>query len=851
LLLACFWALALAVPVSVARAAEFGITPGSFAVKMLDAEGNPEIRAGAHPDRVQVDFGLEVEGTGTSARDLIFEMPAGLGGNPNAVPECPRLPYKEGVECPPDTQVGVVSFSASETQLPVYRLEAAPGQIASFASEPGIDLPFVLELRPGDYGASFVARDLPEASFSVGQIELWGVPADHQEGEPAPRQPFLTAPSTCGPLTFTLRTRSREEDAPWLSAEAQTDPLVGCENLHFAPRLDLRLSNPLADSPTGLRMDLRMPEEGDADELADASLRDATIELPPGLTVSPGGAIGLTTCSDAQLGPESSVEAACPAASKVGTVELLSPSLSERLSGAVFLGEARAGERFRMFVAVSAPGVAVKLALSLHPDPVTGALSATLRNLPQLSISRLSMNLDGGLLASPLHCGPALATARFVPYGGGPAVASSASVSIAPTLPALTCPGALPFAPTLQVAGSSPRAGHATAFSTTLRRRGGEGLPARFRVTLPAGLSAALGAIDACPEPVAGAGACPATSRVGSVRAEVGSGSRQAVLPGDVYLAGPYHRAPFSLVMAFHAALGPFDLGSAAVRATARVDSHSGRVTVATDRLPTVIEGVPIRFTAIEFGLDRPGLVRNPTSCGPHSLEATIESQEGVSAALTSPVTVHGCRRLRFKPAVRMALVGDGRLRRHSGVGLQVLTRLRRGDAGLRAIELSLPPALKLDVSRLTEICSRVDAAAELCPVGSRVGSAAARTPLLSEGLKGSIYVVQPRGNGQPDLWVSLKAAGVGLNVRGRTVADHHGRFVTRLAGLPDMPLSSFSMRLGSRSDGLLSLAATPCLDGRPRRLLTDLSATAQNGARLRSRVPIEMKPRCGVAGER
>jgi hypothetical protein len=843
-------------PVSGTSAAEFSIVPGSFAVRLLDAEDNPENRAGSHPDRMQVDFAFETEGTGTSVRDIAVDMPPGFGGNPAAVPACPRLAHEEGIECPPDTQVGLIRFGSTGgpgTGLPIFRLEPAPGQIAAFTSKAGVDIPFELRLRPDDFGISFEASDLGEPSPSEGHIELWGIPADHQAGSPDQHRAFLTAPAVCGPLAFGLRARSHQENAPWLSATAQAGPLTGCEGLRFAPRLGLQLSNPVADSPTGVRMELSLPDDGEAGELAGAPMRDAIVELPPGLTISPGGATGLAVCTDAQLALGSATEAACPAVAKLGTVEFASAALPEPLQGAVYLGEPRGGERFRLFVVAPGPGIVLKFLAALHPDPASGRLVATLHDLPQVAIDRIAMNIDGGpagLLASPLGCGPTSGVARFVPYGGGPAVESIAPVAIASVLPGLACPGSLPFDPRLLVSGSNPRAGRSSSFAALLQRRSGEQLPARFSLTLPAGLSAALGSIAPCPESVAVSGACPAASWVGAARAVFGSGSSEATLSGSAYLAGPYRHAPLSLVMAFPASLGPFDLGTVVLRARVQIDGRSGRVTVTTDQLPETIEGVSIRLRSIAFGLDRAGLVRNPTSCGPHAVDATIESQEGTAVQVATPYRVGGCKRLGFAPRIRLAVVGGQRqLRKHDHVGLRLSARLRRADASLRALSLSMPPALRLDISQLREICSRTDARLGLCPQGSRVGSALARTTLLPGPLKGSIYVVQPRDGGEPDLSVALAAAGLNLSVRGTTTTEH-GRFVTKLAGLPDVPMSEFTMRLGSTGRALLSLDTDLCDGDRRRRLVSELVAKGQNGARLDSRVPIATTgQRCGQAG--
>lgn len=834
-------------PLSAASAAEFGIA--GFSVQMLDAEGHPENRSGSHPDRLQINFALETEGTGTSAKDLAIEMPPGFGGDPSAVPACPRQAHEEGEECPSESQVGIVSFGSSGPSVPIFLLEPAPGQVASFTSKVGLPIPFQLQLRPHDFGITFAAEDLAEGAASEGQIELWGIPAEHQEAPAAAPHPFLTTPSVCGPIAFTLKVRSREEDAPWLSESTEAGPLTGCEGLHFAPRFDLHLSNPAADSPTGVRMALSMPAEEEGSELADAQMKDVTIELPAGLTVSPAGAADVVLCTDAELGLGNETEAACPAAARVGTVELSSAILTEPLTGAVYLGQPHGNEQFRLFIVAPGPGTVLKIVTSLQPDPTTGHLIATLHDLPQVAINQITMSLGGGpesLLASPLGCGPARGEASFAPYGGGSAVNSTATVNITSVLPGSTCPGPLPFSPQLLVAASSHRAGRASTITATIHRRAGEGLPRQFILSLPAGISAALGSVKSCPEPLAASGACPAASQVGSVRAEVGSGAVPAVLPGAAYAAGPYHHAPFSLVMALRADIGPFDLGTVAFRAAAQINGRTGRVEVATDRLPSVVAGVPIRFQTIALSLDRGGLTHNPTSCGPHSIDAAIESQEGGTAALSSPYRVGGCGQLGFSPRLHAALLGQGRLHKHAAVGLRVSARFRRGDTAMRSLTLSLPPALKLNVGGLDEICSRPDARRGLCPPGSKVGTSRARTPLLGRPLIGSVYVVQPRDDGEPDLWVLLSGGGVRLSIRGTSV-NQHGHFGTRLAGLPDMPMSSFSLRLGAAGDGLLSLQAKPCTGDRARRLDASVLVSGQNGARRNSKVAIATGARCGT----
>ena len=837
-------------PLQAASAAEFGIS--DFSVRMLDAEGNPENRSGAHPDRLQIAFAFETEGSGTSVKDLAIELPPGFAGDPSAVPACPRQAHEEGEECPSESQVGIIRFG-STTELPLFALEPEAGQVAAFTSKAGVSIPFQMKVRPDDFGITMEAEDLAEGTPTEEQVELWGIPADHQEPPAAPPRPFLTVPSVCGPLAFTLRSRSREEGAAWLSAGAEAGPLVGCEGLSFAPQLNLQLSNPVADSPTGVQMVMSVPEvEG---ELASAQMKDVTVELPSGLTVSPGGAVGLALCSDAQLGLGSESAPSCPAASKVGTVRLTSAMLPEPLVGTIYLGEPQGAERFRFFIFAPGPGgINLKFVTGLQPDSATGRLATTLHDLPPVAISQIAMNLNGGpagLLASPLACGPAQGQAGFVPYGGGPSVAATSTVAIASTLPGLTCPGPLPFSPQLLISATSQRAGGPSAITTILHRQGGEALPSRFSFTLPAGLSASLGSVQPCPDSQATGGNCPPASRLGSVRLAVGSGPVPPVLSGRAYLAGPYRHAPFSMAMAVPATIGPFSLGTVAFRAAMQIDGRSGRVSVASDSLPSVVGGIPIRLQALSLSLDRPGFVRNPTSCGPHTLDASLESREGATATLSSAYRVSGCKRLGFKPRLQVALVAARRPHRHEQVGLRVSTHFRRADASLRSLFVSMPPALKLGIGKLKELCSRPDARRNLCSPGTKIGTARAHTPLLGKkALTGAIYIVQPRGDGEPDIWVALSGGGVNISIRG-TTENEHGRFATRMAGLPDVPLSDFTMRLGSPGNSLLSLDANPCARGRAHRLEAELRAGGQNGAKHSSQVAIASGASCGSAGPR
>lgn len=833
-----------------ARAEGFGIAPGSFAVRTLDAEGNPESRAGSHPD-LQIDFGFE----GEAPREMAFEMPPGLGGDPNAVPACSQQARAAGEECPADTQIGVFELGplgGSGLTLPIYRIQSNPGEAVTFGSKPGIELDAKMQLNPADFAITLSIAALPEFALSEGHIEIWGVPADRQTPSAPERRPFLTTPSTCGPLAFTLRARSHQESAPWLSATAETSPpQSGCESLAFQPGLALHLSNPQADSPTGLRMELAQPEAGVESALANAQLKDVTVWLPEGMTVSPAGVRGLAVCGDSEFGLGDPGDASCPPGSAVGSVEIASPSFGEPLFGTVYLGAELPGERFRLLVAVKAPalpGFVMKLAGALNADPRTGRLSATLANLPQAALARLVISLDSGpnsLLASPLACGSSTATAEFVPYGGGPPVSSTVTEGIAARAPDLQCPGPLPFAPRLALTQSTDRAGVASALSVTLGRDDGELLPRRFSIALPAGLSAALASVPVCSALQAAASACPAASGVGTVIAAAGPGATPAQLPGEIYLTGPYRGAPFGLFIAIGAQLGPFDLGAIDFRAAVDLNARSGRVTVVGDPIPETVAGVQVRLRSVELSLDRPGMLRNPTSCRAAQVTGTVEAANGVSAAISSPFEVSGCGRLRFVPRFQLALQG-AEARRGAHVALRLLASARAGEANLRAMRVSLPRTLGFDIAGLGAICSIPAARHGECPNRARIGTAEARSPLLGERLKGAAYVVDPGNDGQPAIWISLVHAGVCFEIRG-TTRMRHGRFVLSLSELPDMSLAALRLRLGRAGGGVISLRRPLCVRGRRSRLSSSLLVEGQNRAQRKLKLSIATRAHCPI----
>jgi hypothetical protein len=822
--------------------ATFAIEPGTVKVQAKNKDGNPEYVSGTHPD-LDVSFGIHTTGDGTGARDLLFEFAPGLTGSPVATKTCSRAVF-EFENCPEDTQVGVffaAFFGGESFAEPIFNIAPAPNQLAALGFKPFWETELEMAVRPQDFGLNIATNDLPQLPFNAGHVELWGVPADHNGAPASERAAFLTTPSQCGPMKFKFFTRSWEPGSKLLSETAESEPFTECKSLPFEPSLGLQLTNPKPDSPTGARIDINLKPHDGADERVASDLKDVNIDLPPGLTVSPGGVEGREVCSDEQFGLGTERSVACPFGSRVGAVEVSTPQLTHKLAGSIFLGRELPGERFRLFVDASAPGIQYKAIAKLIANPQTGQLSTVLNDLPQFSVDQIGLDFEGGphaLLATPLTCGPATANARFVPYSGGKAVEGSTTVNIGPS-----CTGAPPFSPGLIAGSTELAAGHSTAFALTLSRQEGEQLPGKFTTTFPPGLSANLSSVPLCPAAAASSGTCSEVSKIGSAVGEVGSGPAPAKVPGGVYLTGPYKGAPFGLSIVFRAAIGPFDLGTLNVRATLAIDPHTGQVTI-EHLLPAVFEGVPLRFRTIGIDLTRPGFLVNPTSCDTEQLVSTVTSVDGRAVLVSDPFHVEGCDGLAFQPKFSVAL--DQKGRRADNPELSFAVNVPKGQANLNRLKVSFPHVLKFHNAGIKEICARANAAEDRCRSGSQVGTAVAVSPLLSEPLRGPVYVVKPKGGGFPDLWSNVEGEGVKLQLKSES-AGKHGSLITEMIDIPDLPLASFTMSVngGGKKGALFSIDGDPCASTGA--LATPVELEGHNEAT--KTMKVQMKAGCSKSG--
>jgi hypothetical protein len=859
---------------------------------------------------------------GGDLKDIAVALPPGLIGNPTAVPTCPAQQFNttDNTEigasnvtrnqCPDGSAVGLVAVDQVEGKtavggnlvVPLYNLVPPPGMPAQLGFQL-LGAPFYIDTAirsDGDYGVTATLRNTTEIErVTAASVFIWGVPSDAIHNPLRGRclaagagtiplslgscsagetpKPFLRLPTSCdNPLTTGMTFNTWTNPSSFAAGSFTEPPPQNCVPLDFSPTITAQPQTTVADSPSGLVFTLRSPQTSDPNLLAEADLRDARVSLPAGVTVNPASANGLSGCTPAQIGLTSAVganpvtfdsaPAQCPDASKIGSVEIQTPLLDHPLEGAAYVASQNDnpfGSLLALYIAVDDPetGIVVKLAGEVVPDPVSGQLTTTFTNNPQIPFEQLTVTLFDGpraALRTPSTCGTYTTETDLKPWSApesGPDATPSDSfaVSTAPGgQPCADSESSLPHRPGFSAGTLVPVAGAFSPLVTRLDRDDGSQLLRGISVALPPGLLGHLAGVAYCPpEAIDAAGAksgteerrnpsCPAASEIGSVVAGAGAGPSPVQVRGKVYLAGPYKGAPLSLAIVTPAVAGPFDLGTVVVRATLQVDPETAQVTVSSDPLPTILRGIPLDLKSISVVADRPNFTLNPTNCEPKSIGGAAISAAGLAASLSDRFQVGGCRGLDFQPSLQTRLFGG--TKRSRNPRFRAVLTPGAGEANIARAVVTLPHSEFLDQSHIRTVCTRVQFAAGQCPAGSVYGYARAFTPLLDQPLEGPVYL-RSSSNKLPDLVVALRGQ-VNLNLVGR-IDSARGGIRTTFEHVPDAPVSKFVLTMWGGKRGLLVNSRDICR----RRSFLRVGFDGQNGKI--SHIKPELKNPCGKRGGR
>jgi len=852
--------------------------------------------AGAHSDgtasfsfQTTLDPGGSVGPAGGLPNDITFVLPPGLVGIAQNVPQCTVSTFR-ALGCPADTQIGTGTIRTTSNPAPsgevlpdqtrrfaaqLYNLATSPDQavmiglqVDAFAVK-GQQLITATAHAADGYAVTLSAPEIPRpegVTLLDSTLTLWAVPSDpshnaqrscvqftgqfNQFGcaSDAPRLPFVENPTSCSEVPVTSFSVNTYEEPDVFTDASFAAPLpTDCGTVPFAPVLSLAPDSTQAGAPTGFGADLSIPQNNDPYGQGSSELRDTVVTLPPGLVISPSAASnGLEGCSDEQFAAKSDAPAVCPAASQIGTVEVVTPLLSAPLMGKLYLGvplnnDPASGEMFRIFVEFKGFGQDVKLVSGVVADPVTGQLTGRFLNLPELPFNDVRLHFNGGqnaTLVNPSTCGPNTTTSVFTPYSGNAAATNSSTFLTSYDGNGASCPGTLPFTP---AAGISPASGQAGALSPlTVSFSRGDGMQPLGQITtrLPAGLLGNVSSVAVCGAADAAAGSCPAASRVGSVSATAGPGSDPLTVPGTAYLAYGTGGYPFALSVVVPAVAGPYDLGNVVVLVNIQVN-NDGSLTAISNPLPSIIDGVPLDVRAVTLTFDRPGFTFNPTNCGPLSMSGQITSLGGTPAAISAPFQVSGCNALPFKPSFTVDT--QGATSRAAGASLTVRYSQQPGEAATHSLRVELPKQLPSRLTTLQKACpeSVFFANPAACDPGSVVGMAVAHTPVLASALSGPAYFVSHGGAKFPELIIVLQGEGVTIELPGETFISKTGITSSTFPAIPDVPISGFQLTLPEGFHSALAANGTLCKS----KLLMPTTITGQNG------VLVKQATRIGVTG--
>ena len=337
-------------------------------------------------------------------KELQTELPPGLVGDLQNTPRCPlellhgtRCPESTEVGLiHVSLSASIIGGNVKEFEPPfrglnlnsaVYNMQPTPGHVAALGLSILGGTPIVLEgtvRSDRDYGVT-ITSDAPTEPALGGAIVTiceHGV-ARLGSGEnsefvciknvPAHSTPFLSNPTACAatppvttarvdpwieprgvlPSYVSMGAFANAASGPYSEAERPTQGtpvsgslVTGCDKLHFNPQLELTPSAPSeggstqADEPTGIALNLKVPQTDEAQTPATPALKNLTMKFPLGMTASPAAADGLEACTNAQFGlgtefgpgvanpVEPANPAHCPLASQIGTVEVFTPLLS-------------------------------------------------------------------------------------------------------------------------------------------------------------------------------------------------------------------------------------------------------------------------------------------------------------------------------------------------------------------------------------------------------------------------------------------------------------------------------------------------------------------------------------------
>ncbi len=369
-------------------------------------------------------------------------------------------------------------------------------------------------------------------------------------------------------------------------------------------------------------------------------------------------------------------------------------------------------------------------------------------------------------------------------------------------------------------------------------------------IHLPPGLIGNPLAAPMCTEDQLNANACPAASQVGTVSNDinltvVGPATLPQTVNGKIFNLVPRSGEPARFGIVLNAlpfnipVLGPAVLPPIILQSPAKLRQSDLGLDTELNGLPNSAVVIPasgttaaIDITSVSLTLNGQagsppqGFIRLPTSCKTHTVGFDAAAHDGqVAPAGAATFTTTNCGALPFAPEFSARIKRTGPV--NEPVRLSTTIAQTIEEAGLQRAQVILPAGLGGNNDALSNKCSQSDFQAGTCPAASIVGSASATSPLQSQELSGPVALVEPAAPGLPEIGIDLRGA-LALKLKGTLGIAPGGRNIVVFDGLPDIPISAFTLTFAGGPGGLVFASRDVC---EPPPLVFDANFLSHSGA--------------------
>jgi hypothetical protein len=245
------------------------------------------------------------------------------------------------------------------------------------------------------------------------------------------------------------------------------------------------------------------------------------------------------------------------------------------------------------------------------------------------------------------------------------------------------------------------------------------------------------------------------------------------------------------------------------------LDPRTDQITAESDQIPHILKGIPLDIRSTRILIDRADFTRNGTSCDPSAFSGEETSTLAVAAPFSERFQLAECSSLGFKPKLGIRLFGSTKRGGHPA--LRGTVRMPEGGANVAEASVALPHSEFLDQGHIGTVCTRVqfaegDGNGSACPPASIYGKAIGKSPLVDYALEGPA-ILRSSNHKLPDLVMALHGPAyqpVQVDVVGR-IDSVNGGIRTSFEGVPDLPVSYFTLSMKGGRKGLLQNSTDIC----------------------------------------